>query len=52
MHTPHIFDLLVDLAREGAVRPVIAATFELDEVAEAQRQLAQRRHVGKLVVVP
>jgi NADPH:quinone reductase-like Zn-dependent oxidoreductase len=52
MHTPHIFDLLVGLARDGAVRPVIAATFGLDEVAEAQRQLAQRRHVGKLVVVP
>lgn len=52
MHTPRIFDLLVELARRGDVRPVIAARFELDEVAEAQRQLEQRRHVGKLVVVP
>ncbi|GAB3793727.1 zinc-binding dehydrogenase [Nocardioides ungokensis] len=52
MHTPRIFDLLVDLARRGEVRPVISATFDLDEVAEAQRQLAERRHVGKLVVVP
>lgn len=52
MHTPRIFDLLVDLARCGLVRPVIAATFDLDQVPEAQRQLAERRHVGKLVVVP
>ena len=52
MHTPRIFDLLVDLARRGAVRPVISATFALDRVAEAQEQLALRRHVGKLVVVP
>jgi NADPH:quinone reductase-like Zn-dependent oxidoreductase len=52
MHTPQVFDLLVDLARRGAVRPVIAATFDLDEVPEAQRQLARREHVGKLVVVP
>jgi NADPH:quinone reductase-like Zn-dependent oxidoreductase len=52
MHTPHIFDLLVDLARRGVVRPVIAATFDLGEVPEAQRQLSQRQHVGKLVVVP
>jgi NADPH:quinone reductase-like Zn-dependent oxidoreductase len=52
MHTPRIFDLLVEAARRGDVRPVVAATFELAEVAEAQRQLAQRRHVGKLVVVP
>jgi NADPH:quinone reductase-like Zn-dependent oxidoreductase len=52
MHTPRIFDLLVDLARRGAVRPVVAATFGLDEVPDAQRQLARRQHVGKLVVVP
>ena len=52
MHTPRIFDLLVDLARRGAVRPVIAATFDLGEVPRAQEQLARRQHVGKLVVVP
>jgi len=52
MHTPQIFGLLVDLARRGLVRPVIAATFDLDRLPEAQRQLAERRHVGKLVVVP
>ncbi len=52
MHTPRIFDLLVDLARRGVVRPVIAATFKLSDLAAAQRQLAQRHHVGKLVVVP
>jgi NADPH:quinone reductase-like Zn-dependent oxidoreductase len=52
MHTPRIFDLLVDLARAGAVRPVVAATFGLEEVAEAQRRLERREHVGKLVVVP
>lgn len=52
MHTPRIFDLLVDLARQGAVRPAIAATFDLGDVAEAQRQLARRQHVGKLVVIP
>lgn len=52
MHTPRIFDLLVDLARRGVVRPVIAATFGLGEVPAAQQQLARRQHVGKLVVVP
>ncbi|GAA2137708.1 alcohol dehydrogenase family protein [Nocardioides koreensis] len=52
MHTPRIFDLLVGIARRGDVRPAVAATFGLDEVAEAQRQLARRLHVGKLVVVP
>ncbi len=52
MHTPQIFDLLVDVARRGDVRPVIAATFPLDEVALAQEELARRRHSGKLVIVP
>ena len=52
MHTPRIFDRLVDIARSGAVRPTVAATFALEDMAEAQRQLAQRHHVGKLVVVP
>lgn len=52
MHTPRIFDLLVDLARRGAVRPVIAATYALPDVATAQEHLARRGHVGKIVVVP
>ena len=52
MHTPRIFDLLVDIARRGDVRPVVAATFGLDQVADAQAELARRRAVGKLVVVP
>jgi NADPH:quinone reductase-like Zn-dependent oxidoreductase len=52
MHTPRIFDLLVDVARHGTVRPVIAATYHLEQVPEAQTQLALRRHVGKLIVVP
>ncbi len=52
MHTPRIFEMLVDIARRGAVRPVVAATFGLDELGRAQEELALRRHVGKLVVIP
>ncbi|MGW9054928.1 zinc-binding dehydrogenase [[Kitasatospora] papulosa] len=52
MHTPRIFDQLVEIARRGDVRPVVAATFALGQVAEAQAQLARREHVGKLIVVP
>ena len=52
MHTPRVFDELVDIARRGEVRPVVAATFALDDLAAAQEQLARRAHVGKLVVLP
>jgi NADPH:quinone reductase-like Zn-dependent oxidoreductase len=41
-----------DLARRGSVRPVVAATFALAGVAEAQRELALRAHVRKIVVIP
>lgn len=52
MHSPRVFEQLVDLARRGAVRPVVAATFPLSGLVDAQRALARRAHVGKIVVVP
>ncbi|MFF5726779.1 zinc-binding dehydrogenase [[Kitasatospora] papulosa] len=52
MHTPTHFGLLMDLAREGAIRPLVAAAFPLDQAAEAQEELARRRHVGKIVMHP
>ncbi|MFF7158020.1 zinc-binding dehydrogenase [Streptomyces sp. NPDC008139] len=52
MHTPAHFGLLMDLAREGAVRPVVAATFPLARAARAQEELARRGHVGKIVLHP
>ncbi|MFF7192761.1 zinc-binding dehydrogenase [Streptomyces sp. NPDC008079] len=52
MHTPAHFGLLMDLAREGAVRPVVAATFPLVRAARAQEELARRGHVGKIVLHP
>ncbi|WP_229377971.1 zinc-binding dehydrogenase [Streptomyces sp. VRA16 Mangrove soil] len=52
MHTPRIFDHLVEIARRGDISPVVAATFPLGQVREAQAQLARRSHVGKLIVVP
>jgi len=52
MHTPAHFGLLMDLARQARVRPVIAATFPLDQAARAQEELARRDHVGKIVMRP
>ncbi|WP_030911843.1 zinc-binding dehydrogenase [Streptomyces sp. NRRL F-5126] len=52
MHTPTHFGLLMDLARRGAVRPVIAGTFPLERAADAQQELARRGHVGKIVLRP
>ncbi|MEL7977882.1 zinc-binding dehydrogenase [Isoptericola sp. F-RaC21] len=52
MHTPAHFALLMDLARDAAVRPLVAATYPLDQAAQAQEELARRRHVGKIVLIP
>ncbi|GAA1321192.1 zinc-binding dehydrogenase [Actinocatenispora thailandica] len=52
MHTRTHFALLMELARRGAIRPVVAATFPLQQAARAQEQLARRRHVGKIVLHP
>ena len=43
---------LMILWEEGAVRPVVGATFPLEQAAEAHRLIEERKHVGKVVLVP
>lgn len=52
MHTPTHFDLLMVLARQAEIQPVVAATFPLEQAARAQEELARRGHVGKIVMRP
>ncbi|GAA1774157.1 alcohol dehydrogenase family protein [Streptomonospora arabica] len=52
MHTPTHFGLLMDLARQARIQPVVAAAFPLHQAARAQEELARRRHVGKIVLHP
>lgn len=34
----------------GSLRPMIDATYPLDEIAEAHRHIESNRHIGKVVV--
>jgi NADPH:quinone reductase-like Zn-dependent oxidoreductase len=43
---------LGDALAAGVLRPVVHATYPLDEAAAAQDALARDEHVGKLVLVP
>lgn len=52
MHTPRHFELLMEIARRGEVRPVIAETHPLVDAAAAQERLGHRTHVGKIVLHP
>jgi len=52
MHTRTHFASLMEIARRGNVRPALAATYPLERTREAQEELARRRHVGKIVLLP
>ena len=45
-------DELVALWRRGVLRPVVGATFPLEQAADAHRLIEERQHVGKVVLVP
>ena len=45
-------ETLLGLWAEGAFRPVLGAQFPLDQAAEAHRLIEERRHIGKVVLVP
>ena len=49
---PEVFARLVAIINSGAVRPVVARTYPLHEIAAAQADLAAARYPGKLVLVP
>jgi NADPH2:quinone reductase len=43
---------LLELWASGAVKPVVGAEFPLAEAADAHRLIEERKHVGKVVLVP
>lgn len=45
-------EALFDLYQLGQLRPLISATYPLDRAAEALTELAERRAVGKLLLIP
>lgn len=47
-----VFGNLVGYIERGEIKPLVAQTFPLSEIAAAQQELLTRRHVGKIVLVP
>lgn len=43
---------LVQLWEQGGIRPVVGAEYTLDRAVDAHRLVEERRHVGKVVLVP
>jgi len=50
--TPGIFPSLLGHIEHEAIRPLLAASYPLSEIRQAQTDFLAKRHVGKLVLVP
>jgi NADPH:quinone reductase-like Zn-dependent oxidoreductase len=49
---PEIFSALVRYVECGEIGPVLARTYKLRDIAEAQRDFLAKRHLGKIVLMP
>jgi NADPH:quinone reductase-like Zn-dependent oxidoreductase len=47
-----VFPDLISYIERGQIQPLLAATYPLDQIAEAQRVFQEKRHVGKIVLIP
>ncbi|WP_093036801.1 zinc-binding dehydrogenase [Roseovarius azorensis] len=50
--SPEVFARLMEMLRAGRLRPRIAATYPLHEIARAQADFQTKVHAGKLVLLP
>jgi len=47
-----VFPNLVSYIEGGEIRPLVARTFPLEKIAEAQREFLEKKHFGNFVLVP
>lgn len=47
---PQVFPNLIKLIESGVIKPLLAQTFALSQIAQAQEAFQQKRHIGKIVL--
>ncbi|WP_245874141.1 alcohol dehydrogenase family protein [Alkalispirochaeta sphaeroplastigenens] len=47
-----VFPNLIGYIERGEIRPLVAQTFDLQEIAIAQQKFMQKRHFGNFVLIP
>jgi NADPH:quinone reductase-like Zn-dependent oxidoreductase len=47
-----VFPNLVSYIEQGQLRPLVAKTFPLERIADAQREFLEKKHAGKFVLIP
>ena len=48
----HVFHDLISYIERGEIKPMLAATYPLSELREAQTAFIDKRHTGNIVVIP
>lgn len=49
---PEVFPNLVRYIEQGEITPLVSATYRLSEIVAAQQAFLEKRHFGKIVLVP
>lgn len=47
---PEVFNRLIRYIEQGAIKPVVAQSFSLEEICDAQTLFLKKQHVGKIVL--
>ena len=47
-----VFPNLISYIEHNQIRPFVAKTFDLADIAQAQQEFLEKRHVGKFVLIP
>lgn len=47
-----VFPNLISYIENGEIRPLLAKTFPLERIVDAQREFTEKKHVGKFVLIP
>jgi NADPH:quinone reductase-like Zn-dependent oxidoreductase len=47
-----VFPNLISYIERGEIRPLLAKSFPLEQIVEAQREFTKKKHVGKFVLIP
>lgn len=47
---PGVFDSLIKHIEQGAIKPIVAQSFSLEEICDAQTMFLKKQHVGKIVL--
>jgi alcohol dehydrogenase len=47
-----VFPHIINYIEQGEIKPILAQTFPLSSIVEAQKRFLEKKHVGKFVLIP